>query len=340
MSNGMAVSAQNVGNTGIAGLSDTLSDRIAASLHDLKADADAYSPATWNMVNHCWGRWAEYCRVKGCMTLPVDPDVLREYLPYLAETLSVASVALHLHGINFVQRNADLPSVTKEPRINRVMRLLRRQAAENRETIGQAIPLRLADLRLLSVVYGGSEQLSQLRDLALLVTAYHTMLREAEVARLQVRDIQSGENGTGAVYVARTKTNVSGDGEYRVLSAWALKIVRDWITRAELGPEDYLFCKVSRYNRPVKAKKPLSGVAIDGVFRRAYLSLGNEPQETDRYSVWTGHSARVGAALDLAAAGCSAPQIMQAGGWKSSEMVMRYIRRVSLAENAMVKLTQ
>ncbi len=44
--------------------------------------------------------------------------------------------------------------------------------------------------------------------------------------------------------------------------------------------------------------------------------------------LWSGHSARVGAARDMARAGVSIPEIMQAGGWTNVNIVMNYIRNL------------
>lgn len=324
----------------ITGLTRELSHKISTNLLALEADKAAYSPATMSMVNHCWERWLDYCKESSINPLPVDIDLLRGYLRRLSRTLCVSSITSHLHAINFIQRNADLPSLTQNERITRLLKILRKEAVEKRETIDQALPMRLGDLRLLVALYDDKAVLQKQRDIALLVVAYHTLLREAEVSRLKVADIQDGEKGTGAVFVGRTKTSLSAEGEYRALSRWGLRIVRDWIAAANLEPDDYLFCKVSKDNKPIKATKPITGVAIDGIFRRAYLALGNEPLDTPRYATWTGHSARVGAALDMAANGIPVHQIMQAGGWKSPSMVMRYIRKLELADSAMIRLTE
>lgn len=324
----------------IDGLSRELSARINNSLNNLKEDKDAYSPATWKMVNHCWGRWATFCRESGYLPLPVDIELLRTYLTRLFETLAASSVDAHLSAINFVQRNADLPSVTADSRVSLLMRRLRRDAVARRETTQQAIPLRLNDLRLVEVLYKSRDKMQLRRDITVLVTAYHTLLRESELARLRVCDISEGEQGTGIVYIAETKTNKSGQAEYRPLSRWGYRIVCEWIELAGLAGDDYLFCKVNRYGQPVKVTQPLSGVAIDAIFRRAYLALEGVPKEKERYSTWTGHSARVGAALDMAADGATTAQIMQAGGWAHENMVARYTRRAELADSAMIRLTR
>jgi integrase len=52
----------------------------------------------------------------------------------------------------------------------------------------------------------------------------------------------------------------------------------------------------------------------------------------------SGHSMRVGAAQDLAAAGIDLGAIMHAGGWKSPDMVMRYIEHMDVAKSGMARL--
>ena len=52
----------------------------------------------------------------------------------------------------------------------------------------------------------------------------------------------------------------------------------------------------------------------------------------------SGHSMRVGAAQDMAAAGIDLGAIMHVGGWKSPEMVMRYIEHMDVQKSGMARL--
>jgi integrase/recombinase XerD len=52
----------------------------------------------------------------------------------------------------------------------------------------------------------------------------------------------------------------------------------------------------------------------------------------------SGHSMRVGAAQDMAAAGIDLGAIMHAGGWKSADMVMRYIEHMEVQKSGMARL--
>lgn len=60
----------------------------------------------------------------------------------------------------------------------------------------------------------------------------------------------------------------------------------------------------------------------------------------DRGTARSGHSARVGAARDMARAGVSIPEIMQAGGWTNVNIVMNYIRNPDSETGAMVRLLE
>jgi integrase len=51
----------------------------------------------------------------------------------------------------------------------------------------------------------------------------------------------------------------------------------------------------------------------------------------------TGHSARVGSAIDLIEAGFSVTEVMFAGGWKSPRMVLHYAKRAKAGLNAMAQ---
>jgi len=52
----------------------------------------------------------------------------------------------------------------------------------------------------------------------------------------------------------------------------------------------------------------------------------------------SGHSARAGAAQDMAAAGIDLVSIMQAGGWQSPEIVGRYIENLDVMRGGSFRL--
>ena len=56
-----------------------------------------------------------------------------------------------------------------------------------------------------------------------------------------------------------------------------------------------------------------------------------------RYQTWTGHSARVGGAIELMKQGYSESQIMKMGNWKTMSMVLRYTRNMTGKDKAMAQ---
>ena len=52
----------------------------------------------------------------------------------------------------------------------------------------------------------------------------------------------------------------------------------------------------------------------------------------------SGHSTRVGMAQDMAAAGIDIASIMNAGGWRTPNMLARYIERLSARQSAAARL--
>ncbi|MGV7963774.1 tyrosine-type recombinase/integrase [Photorhabdus tasmaniensis] len=82
-----------------------------------------------------------------------------------------------------------------------------------------------------------------------------------------------------------------------------------------------------------------AGTLSKNTLLRAFEELWSElnPHET-KIRCWTGHSVRVGGAIQLALAGYSLPQIMEMGNWSSQEMVTRYIRNIEAGKKAMTLL--
>ena len=74
---------------------------------------------------------------------------------------------------------------------------------------------------------------------------------------------------------------------------------------------------------------------IARIFKRLALAAGLTAEEAARVS---GHSSRVGAAQDMVRHGVELPAVMQAGGWRTPEMVARYTRRLDARRSGAAKL--
>ena len=146
------------------------------------------------------------------------------------------------------------------------------------------------------------------------VPAY--LCHRAEAAALAWDDVQFLPDGTGRVVVRRSKT--SREATVQPLRRTAVEVLR--------------------------AIRPPDAGGSDPVFGLAVVSIGRVIGEACRRAGlgdgFTSHSPRVGMAQDLAAAGFALPEIMQAGRWRSVEMVARYTERLAADRSAVARLPE
>lgn len=337
--------------TGIDRLSNMLpasavEEDVAERLRAFVRDREAFSPNTWrqllSVMRVCY-RWAAD---SGRGFLPMLPEDLRDYLTHLqAAGRASSTIATHASLISMLHRNAGLTPPNISPVVFRTLKKINRVAVTAGERTGQAVPFRLEDLRALDEIWADSAALQDRRNLAFLHVAYGTLLRLSELARLRVRDVSLAEDGRIILDVGWTKTIVHAGGLIKALSASSTRRLAEWITVAGLTgePDAFLFCPVHRSNRAtLVTTSPLSTPALEAIFSRAWheAGQGTPGSNKNRYRGWSGHSARVGAAQDMATRGYTVAQIMQEGTWKKPETLMRYIRNVDAHTGAMVDMME
>ncbi|KQN55630.1 MULTISPECIES: tyrosine-type recombinase/integrase [unclassified Erwinia] len=318
-------------------------DDLRARLEAFVEDKDAFSPNTWRQLMSVMRislRWAEQ---NGRQFFPMSSTDLRDYLNWLqAGGRASSTVATHAALLATLHRNAGLVAPTTSPLVFRTIKKINRSAVVSGERTGQAVPFKMTDLQIIDRCWAGSTQLQQVRNLAFLHLAYNTLLRVSELARLRVRDISRAADGRIILDVAWTKTIVQTGGLIKALSSASSRRLSEWLTRSGLAaePDAFIFCPVHRSNKvTIATERPLSLPALEAIFSQAWREAGPAtpaPANKGRYQGWSGHSARVGAAQDLAGKGYSVAQIMQEGTWKKPETLMRYIRNVDAHKGAMV----
>jgi len=177
----------------------------------------------------------------------------------------------------------------------------------------------------------------ELRDAALISLASDTLCRESELVQLQLRDIMPAQSGDAfTVYLGRTKTDQDGMGSYRFCSAETHARLMAWCRCAGIErEEDHLFLPVGRrknFERP-DTRQPMLPVQVARVLERVARRAGVGVR-------LTGHSARVGSAVEMTEAWSSVRAIMDAGGWQAERMVLQYTKQSRAGQNAMADLRQ
>ena len=165
--------------------------------------------------------------------------------------------------------------------------------------------------------------------------AYDTLLRRTELVSLQVPDLLEEMGGEATLLVRRGKTDGEGKGEIAWVGPDSLRLVRVWfdsrrrlggiavpLGRQGAGGVGRPLCLRDRVSRILKAMARAAGLpetVVDGL---------------------SGHSARVGAAQDMIAAGIELPAILHAGRWKSTSMVNRYGERLLARRSGAAQLAR
>jgi integrase len=124
------------------------------------------------------------------------------------------------------------------------------------------------------------------------------------------------------ILIPRSKTDQSGEGRLAYLAPRTRDVLAEWLDTSGItsGP---LFQGL--HTRKLSGK-PLSTSAIRRLVKRAAMRADLACNEAGDMS---GHSMRVGAAQDMMIAGLDHIAIMQAGGWKTVDVVARYVENAA-----------
>jgi site-specific recombinase XerD len=166
------------------------------------------------------------------------------------------------------------------------------------------------------------------RDMAMINCMFDGLLRRSEIINMRLVDIDRDEN---AIFLPESKTDKENRGSYRFISDTSIAMVNDWVNQWEPGTfqqSDYLWRPMSpKGTSLLKSKGPLSGRSINKMIRKTVnTTLGNS-------SGYSSHSMRVGMAIEMAKNDVPTSRIAQAGGWKSEQMVLKYIRHLHVKDS-------
>lgn len=157
----------------------------------------------------------------------------------------------------------------------------------------------------------------------MIAIGYDTLCRRSELVALRAEDIEPRPNGSANILVRRAKNDPDGMGRVAAISAASLSRLRVWLDAAEIT-EGPLFRPVygdtvkSRYLSPIVVSRVIKAAA-----RRAEI-------DAEKIEALSGHSMRVGAAQDLNRRGFDTLTTMRAGGWRSANIVARYVENSGL----------
>lgn len=282
-----------------------------------EAAADAYSPATLRGYRADLRIFKTWCARRKYPVLPAKPGAIAQFVSEQIEANAVSTIKRRICAIAFAHMMLDLPLPTKGNAIRLALRrAARKKPSRPKQVLGLTNSIRT---RILRSKY---RSLAELRDTTLISVGYDTLCRSSELAAMRIEHL---DLHNARILIPRSKSDAAGAGRIAHLSPTTLQLVRKWLKATNLskGP---LFRSLHLARL---ADLALTTSSIRRLVKRATGRAGVAP---DTATGLSGHSMRIGAAQDMLVAGFDALAIMQAGGWKSANVVLRYVENASTKE--------
>jgi site-specific recombinase XerD len=267
-----------------------------------------------------------WCRKEDRAALPASAKTVAAFVQAQSESATPATVSRRRAAIGKIHRLMKLESPVRDEEVNLATRkVFRQKGRRQKQALGLTAPLKA------KLIAACPADLRGLRDRALIATGYDTLCRRSELVALRVEDLEIAADRSGTILVRKAKADQQGRGRLAYLSAETITHLNRWIdeTGLNVGP-------IFRHTDSDEAlERPIASLTVSDVLKRRALQAGLDAATVGRLS---GHSMRVGAAQDMAAAGIELVTIMHAGGWRSPEMVMRYIEHMDVRRSGMARL--
>jgi integrase len=156
-----------------------------------------------------------------------------------------------------------------------------------------------------------------LRNQVLLRLGYETMRRRSEICGFTFDDLTEIPRRGPALRLVKSKTDQEGASRLIPISHGLVDLILRWRVHAKI--EGAILRSVDRHGNVGPRLNPASVCTI-------LNRLLNKVNFTDHRTRFSGHSFRVGAAIDLLESGSSLETIMLRGGWRSNDSAMNYLR--------------
>ena len=350
--------SNNHNDSGATQLADT---NGTGSHHLNKYYSDIFSKLPYNTQRAYisdFNEFAMFCSQHGLSGFNDNFDhneaCIKRYVEVLCESpLAYRTIKRRLSALSKFLGIAKLPNpIIRSVYLRDFIRLSLIENQKFRLSQQQAVPLTIDILEHINDTVI-PDSLLELRDLAVINLMFDALLRADELVRVRIEDLSARNN---TVLVVTSKSDQTGEGQYRFVSSSTIGMVTDYINEANIEPrtkqprdkEDLRALHKGILFRRVNNHKTAL-LPFDENQRALYANVLNY---SSVYRLWkriasragikeniTPHSGRVGGAVSLAEDGASLPELQLAGGWNSPEMPGHYTRQANVKRGGMAKLS-
>jgi len=253
------------------------------------------------------------------MSLPATPETVAHYITDITEHVAVSTLQRRLAAIRKIHRVLKLDNPVTDEEVTIAMRRAKRmKTTRRRQALGLTKELKE------KLIKACPNTLTGLRDQAMISIGYDALCRRSELVALHVKDLKLTTRHGGSVIIRRSKNDPFGQGRTAYISPKSVKYLKAWLRAAELE-DGYLFSRIDRNG--YVSQRPLHNATVAVIIKKR---AKDAKISREKIKGLTGHSMRVGAAQDMMKSGIDLLPIMKAGGWKTIDVVGRYVEHGDL----------
>ena len=282
-------------------------------IDDILAKFDgAFAENTIRAYRSDFIQYEAWCSQNNIDSIPATADVMAKYVDYLATVKKSATIRRRINSLGTVLKLSKHYNPTSQPEVILAIKRMHRKIGRAQQ---QATPLTKPLLNQL--ISNCDDSVSGLRNKVLLRLGYETMRRRSELCAFKFEDICNGPNGKPAIRLNFSKTDQFGTGKILPISQELFDLLEKW--RSMINDEGHILRSINRHGHFGSNLHPAS---ISTLLKALQKDLNMDSDEQPL----SGHSFRVGAALDLLEQGEPLERIMLRGGWQTDSTAMSYLR--------------
>ena len=282
-------------------------------IDDIFAKFDgAFAKNTIRAYRSDFAQYQNWCLQNNQEPIPATAYTMSMYVDYLSENNKSATIRRRINSLGTVLKLSKNLDPTKQPEVILALKRMHRKIGRAQD---QATPLTKTLLKQL--LNNCDNSIMGIRNQVLLRLGYETMRRRSELCAFKFEDVDHAPNGKPIIRLNFSKTDQYGTGKVLPISEELLNLLGKW--KEIVGDTGYILRSINKHGQIWDSLNPAS---ISTILKTLQEGLKSEPNQQPL----SGHSFRVGAALDLLEQGEPLEKIMLRGGWQSGSTAMKYLR--------------
>ena len=278
----------------------------------------AFAENTIRAYRSDFEQYSKWCANKSIPPIPATADNLAMYVDDLSHTCKSATIRRRVNSLGTIFRLSKNPDPSKDPEVVLALKRMHRSIGRHQK---QATPLTHNYLeRLLSYC---SDDLRGMRNRVLLQLGYETMRRRSELCAFRFEDLEIRNDAKPILHLRKSKADQESIGRVIPISTALGELIETW--------REKISARSGFILRAIDKHGNISSSLSPGSIQLILNCLSDSTTTYDSENTFSGHSFRVGAALDLLNRGETLERIMIRGGWKSQDSAVRYLQQLDYA---------